>query len=111
MPISISKSSEYKKQRIRLDLGDLGDINATAYPNRITIALEQKLNAAIADGDTATVAAEFSQIIADWDVTDDDGNVLPINEETISMLGIPLVAELFQVVQETLSPKAKTGKQ
>jgi hypothetical protein len=40
------------------------------------------------------------RVLVDWDVTDDEGNPLPITEETLKLLPWPVLNDLFHAILE-----------
>lgn len=42
----------------------------------------------------------FCRAVLSWDITDDSGQVLPINPSTVGSLPVPIVRAIFEAIQD-----------
>lgn len=94
---------------VNIDFGGGESLNVVAYPNRIT-GRRRKEFAALDDDDYEGYAALYFDIFKSWDLTDDEGNVLPFDVDTIELLSIPTSNRIMKDVMEASLPTTATSK-
>lgn len=109
MPVKNSRMKYREVKTYRIDFGDDGDLNVEYYPNALTLNLQKKVQAAAKENDLQTIADEFFKVVKTWDVQDDDGNVLPINRESLSDLGIRTLNEIIEQLAGNENPNPVTS--
>jgi hypothetical protein len=77
--------------------------NPNAYTGKTEIALREAIEA---NRVSETVADLAAALIAEWDVTDDDGKALPPTRETFLMMPVALLSAIMGGVQNGLSGNA-----
>ena len=76
----------------------------------LTIGWQHRVNKAVADEDVAAFAVEFFSLVQEWDLEDDDGEILPLTEETINQLSVKTFGMLVERVTEQLNPNAEAPR-
>lgn len=111
MALKLSAIQEPQDVReITLDFGDAGTIEMTVDPNRFNIGRQRKLRQAIKDNDTAAQADILFDAVQSWDLTDDDGEPLPLDESGIDHLTVDTVLAIATKMSEALGvPKSGTS--
>ena len=100
MPITLANMAT-KEASLVITGGPLGEdsINLVYYPNRISTKAIAQLESGL-DGLNLTL----SQIIKTWDVTNEDGSMYPLDPDSLSILGIPVLAHISQSIAEDIRP-------
>jgi hypothetical protein len=98
MPISLAKLVA-DRASVTLDFGDDATLNIDYHPTKVTGKMLQDL-AALDDlknmshgqaiGLLASATNTLLALLAAWDLVDDDGAVLPLDQETVESLGLTL---------------------
>lgn len=87
MPISLRALAQ-DRHTLRIDYGDAGDLNIVYTPSLITEKLLAQMSAITNDSQVpevgAAVNATLARIVQSWDVTGDDGAVIPLTEEALA---------------------------
>ena len=113
----IQKADKTIKVEVPFDDGEV--LNLVAYPNRITGARRKEMAALedMTDDDMpkgTTVAQRSAELLFDviqkWDLTDDEGKVLPFDETTVDLLSVPTMAAIYVAIGEASNPNPKTSK-
>jgi hypothetical protein len=95
------------------------DLNLVVYPNRITGKRTKEMQALadMTDEDMpegVTVEDRAAELLFDviksWDLTDDDGNVLPFDANTQDLLAVPTMTRIYTEIGEATNPNPKTSK-
>lgn len=76
---------------------------------RVAERAETEGDDAAAEQATATVAQATAEVIAWWDVLDDDGARLPVTAEVLNTLPLSFVRHVVQQVGESARPPASKG--
>jgi hypothetical protein len=111
MPLKLSAIQKTQEDRdIVLDFGDAGSLNMTVRPSQYTIGHQRQLKKAIREKDVATQADLLFAAVVSWDMTDEEGEVLPLDESSIDQLTQSTVLEIALKMGEALgAPKAETS--
>ena len=105
MPIRLSDLAA-KTRTVTVDFEGT-PIEVTYLPGRMTMATQQRLQkstelpAGKANRELATILAE---LVAGWDVTDDNGAPLPVTEELVRQLPLRFVTALTTELFEDINP-------
>lgn len=83
------------------------DIDMSAF----TIGWQRRMAQAVKESDIAGVATNFFALVKKWDVTDDDGTVLPLDESAFDQLSVATFGTLTEKIMEKLDPNAGTPAQ
>lgn len=59
--------------------------------------------------DISGIADHFFSAVKDWDLEDDNGKKLPLDQSSIDMLGIGTLFSIMSLMTEQLSPKEETS--
>jgi len=85
-------------------------VHMTVLPARFNMGRERRLNEAIRTGNRPAQCEEVLKVIQSWDLTDDEGNVLPLDDSGLDHLEYGTVVALAQKMAEALrAPKPETG--
>jgi hypothetical protein len=93
-----------------IHIGDGDQVSITFDRNRITPAWVQAAQADERESDPFTVPKALAAVIISWDVTDDDGNVLPTDAETLAMFSVPAQGALLDQIMSAAFPSDAEGK-
>lgn len=74
-------------------------INVTVNPGSLTPAKQARLQAADED-DSATLAEMIADLISEWDLLGDDGEVIPLTLESLMNTPILVLAMVLNAVTE-----------
>lgn len=100
--LSVLQPADIRK--VAIPVGDDDTLNLDVDASVLTIGWQSRVNKAMADEDVNAFAAEFFSLVQEWDLEDDDGEILPLTEDTINQLSIKTFGTLVQQVTEHLSP-------
>lgn len=92
-----------------VDFGDGDVVTARIDVNKFTYRLQKDMAAATSAGDIDRMTDLFFAPMESWDVTDDDGAVLPMTSETIEDLGVETVRDLFEAISGAINPNPATS--
>ncbi len=92
-----------------IDFGGGDVLTVTLDANKFTYRLQKEMTRAVDDGDADRIAELFFTPVDAWDLTDDDGNVLPMTAATIDDLGVATVREIFTKISGVLNPNASAS--
>ena len=70
---------------------------------------ERDIERAAKAGDTETVASRLFGVFISWDVTDDNGQPVPISEEILLDLPSKALVKLFEGMREAAVPPSEEG--
>lgn len=94
-------------RKVAIPVGDDDTLNLEVDASVLTIGWQGRVNEAIAREDGLAFAREFFTLVKEWDLEDDDGDVLPLTEDTIDQLSMATFGTLVTQVTEQLNPNAK----
>lgn len=107
MPISIA-SLTADRRTIKVPFGD-EHLTLVYKPSAVNAKQEaRELDERAKGQHILSQARSLAEIILSWDVLDDSGKPLPVNEETLAMLGLEVTAKLTQAILADLLPNQKT---
>lgn len=111
MPLSLSKIQPVEESRdITLDFGEAGTIEMTVLPDRFTLGRQRAIRKAQDANDAAGIADALFAVVESWDLQDDDGNVIPLDESGVDMLQLGTAILIANKMTEALGgPKAETS--
>lgn len=92
-----------------VDFGDGDILTARIDVNRFTYRLQKDMADATKAGDIDRMTDLFFQPMQTWDLTDDDGVVLPMTAVTIEDLGVETVRDLFEAISGAINPNPATS--
>lgn len=73
-----------------------------------TIGWQRRMDASIKSNDISLIAGNFFELVKEWDVTDDDDEILPLDETSFDQLSFETFATLSVLITEALVPNAPT---
>jgi hypothetical protein len=83
-------------------------IEVTCRPVRFSTDLLHEMRKA--QEDDSQVIAQVAELVVDWDVTDDDDEVIPPDAEHLAALPIQLVTEVFEgIITEVMEGGKASG--
>ena len=109
MPVRIS---HLVKDRRTLAIPIDGETLLVTYlPSKLTPTSEDRLSERLKDQrGGAALAGLLAEMLASWDLTDDDGKVLPTNEKTLATLPTTFLSTVATAITEDLRPnQARSG--
>ncbi len=109
MGLKLSKLKE-KTLPLMIDLGDGDELNITYAPGKYTPDFLDKLQEAQLSGNLKeSLVSSVLNLIESWDFIDDAGKVLPLNEEVMRFVPIPVISAISTAIGENLiAPKSMT---
>lgn len=99
------------RRTVEVPVGDGDDVVKITYrPGGITPQTEERLHKAIDEqrGGAALVAL-FADCLIEWDIVDDDGQPLPVTEETLRHLPTVFLAQMAQAITEDMRPNPRSA--
>lgn len=84
-----------------------GDSTIILYyrPHLLTPDTQKVLSGATTRGGLDPLIAEFKRLMVWWDVTDDDGEMIPFDPEPLHQIGVGLIGNIINaMVQDVLNP-------
>ncbi len=106
--LSKLKNRPYLKDAV-VDFGDGDVLTMRIDVNKFTYRLQKDMADATRLGDIDRMTDLFFQPMDSWDMTDDDGNVLPMTSQTIEDLGVNNVKDLFEAISGAINPNPGTS--
>lgn len=76
----------------------------------MTIGWQKRLNRAGAEEDINAFATEFFRLVKEWDLEDDDGEILPLETETVELLSVATFIRLVEAIGDKLNPNSVTPR-
>lgn len=92
---------------VRIDLDDATWIDLVVDGTEFTFRRMERISDGLYDGDTAAVARAFKSFVRSWDILNDDGTPLPINQQAVDRLGVEMVLGLAVEAANALGIPAK----
>ncbi len=110
MPISINKVVA-KTRKVSVDVGDGDSFEATYRPGVYTAEFEREIQAKASAEEFNVVGQMIEQLVADWDVYEDDKQTkkVPLTSERLASISVMVLAPLLRAINEDIRPKQKTG--
>ena len=91
------------------DDGEAVIVTLTVQPDEFTVGRSRKIKQAGRTNDVPLFCDALFAVVKDWDITDDDGNVLPLNEDGIDYLRFETALLIAEKMGEALgAPKKET---
>jgi len=116
MPITLSSLKEaVRKVQVYVDDDELnvwyklGELTPERT-DRIRYLVDLMSDDDVEDSERPTQAeawADMLDIIERWDITDDEGNELPVTEEVIATVPTPVLGVILEVIMEDARPSQK----
>lgn len=104
MPIEIGHLINKRKPLAVAWQGETVNIVYRPY----TLGIGQEIRDALAKGNRSYVVEEMERLLIEWDITD-QGQPVPINQETLSMLPLELLNAISQAMLDEMYPNRKSG--
>jgi|GEM_PF-4590032 len=110
MPLSLSNlRNNTRNLKIRFENVE-GDLNLVIYPHRYTPELQKRWEDSATDTNYDEMAGVLGEIIDEWDLLDDNGETLPIDGDTVILLGLSVILAMFEKIGEAINPQAKSRR-
>lgn len=104
MAMTLSKVQE--KESTVTVLWDGETVDVGYRPGAVTAALLEKVQHAANDNDMGVIGILFTQMLAWWDVLDDQGERIPVTPENVSQVPLDFAMNVLQTVQGAMRPPA-----
>lgn len=106
------KLSDLRANVRRLDVDYFGStVSITYRPGELTPETEDALREAREQNRTTDALIELMvRALVGWDVTDDDGEPLPIAAETLRPFPTALLLHIMAAIQDDMVPNAMRGR-
>lgn len=110
MPLKLSAIQPPEELReIVLDFGDAGTVEMTVDPSTFTLGRQRAIRRAQDNNDTAGIADALFAVVRSWDLQNDDGEVIPLDESGVDMLTLGTAVLIANKMTEAMGgPKAET---
>jgi hypothetical protein len=82
------------------------ELNVAYRPNAVSIQL-YALRENMTEGNIEALCPVLTTLIAEWDLVDDEGAMIPIDEETFRRLPFPLVEMITEQLTDTMGAEKK----
>lgn len=106
MPVSLSKLTNATDD-LAIPLGDDGDVlNVTYRTNAITPKYLARYEN---EKSVAGFVSAIKELVVSWDLLDDEGAVVPI-DDGLSELGIHILSALYEKIVQAARPLSKSKK-
>ena len=93
-----------------LDFGDAGTITMTVLPDKFTLGHQRAIRKAQKENDLAAMADVLFSAIEEWDLEDDEGEVIPLDETGVDKFTIVTAVGIANKMTEALgAPKGETS--
>ena len=103
---SIQKSNALRE--VPIDFGDGEVLTLTIDGNLFTVGFLKRLQA-LDESDLPAFADMFFSLVKAWDLTDDNGKVLPFKQSTIESLRIETFVAIVKRINESQNPNPETS--
>lgn len=77
-------------------------------PLEHTLGWQKKVIAAAESDDVDTLSTTFFKVVKEWDIEDDDGNILPLDVTAFDLLTVATFGALSRLIMERMVPKQPT---
>lgn len=101
MPIQVHQIKE-QELPVVIPFGDL-ELQIKFRPSAYTVPLVKSLGEAL-------LVDTLVNLVSWWDLVGEDGEMVPINKETLEDLGIPFCQAVFNGILEHVFPNLKGGR-
>ena len=92
-----------------LDFGEAGSIEMTVLPDKFNLGHQRAIKRAQKENDLPAMADILFSAIEEWDLEDDEGNVIPLDETGVDKFTIVTAIGIANKMTEALgAPKAET---
>ena len=113
MPITLRALAQ-DRHTLRIDYGeDVGDLNIVYTPSLITEKLLAQMTAITDDSGMpevgAAVNATLARIVQSWDLTGDEGAVIPLTEEALADIPIMVRVDILTRLVSDMRLGESTG--
>ena len=96
-------------REIVLDFGEAGTVTMTVLPDKFNLGRQRAIRKAQAAGDAPGVADALFAVIESWDLEDEDGEVIPLDETGVDRFTLDTAVGIANKMFEALGgPKAET---
>lgn len=86
-----------------------GELNVTYRPDAITPeTLDRMSNAASAPGEA--IVSTVVELVASWDLTDDDGSIYPLTVKDVRRLPLSFLSTVIKAITDDINPNASRRK-
>jgi hypothetical protein len=85
-------------------------VSVTFDRNRVTLAWAAEVKKAREAWDPDALARTSADVIADWDITNDDGTPFPPTPENLASLPTTVMGRLSDAIAEAATPSESEGK-
>ena len=103
---AIQKSAATKD--VAIDFGDDNILNLTLDSSKFTVGFLKRIQA-LDESDLPAFADMFFSLVTGWDLTDDDGTPLPLDQSTIESLRIETFVAIVKRINESQNPNPETS--
>lgn len=94
---------------VRVPIGDVA-LQITYRPDVITPRFQKAVQAAQVTQDVDSFLCwPLSELIADWDLTEDDGTPVATTPDAIGALPVPLLLAILNAITEDMAPNSTRG--
>lgn len=94
---------------VALDFEEDGELNLVIVPSRFTVGLQRRITEASNDNDIARMADLFFSVVKTWDMVDESGEVMPMDQSTIDDLSLDTFFKILSKLGESIGPKEETS--
>jgi len=105
--VKLSAISKQETRPVAIDFGDGDVLNLTIDPSAITLAWTDRTAELTKNPDIVAIADHFFIAVKDWDLTDEEGTVLPLDDSTIGALPVGVFLHIMSHLGDSLAPKAE----
>jgi len=96
-------------RRVVVTFGDV-ELKIAYRPGAVTPRLQRAIRQAQIEGDVDTVMLEMLiRLVASWDLTDDDGALVPLTTDALADLPVRLLSGILVALGEDLAPDPLKG--
>jgi hypothetical protein len=96
-------------REIVLDFEEAGSVTMIVDPGKFDLGRQRRIRQAIKDNDNAAIADELFVAVLEWDLEDDDGDLIPLDESGVDRMQYGTVLLIASKMNEALgAPKAET---
>lgn len=106
MPVSLTNLRERRALATK-DLGEFGQLNVWYNVGKTSPGYFQRK---AKTPDKAFLIEMITDLVVDWDVTDETGETLPITEETLNELDYAFLNLVVDLMKEASDPLTRSGK-
>ena len=98
-----------ESRELILDFEEAGTVTMTVQPDKFTLGHQRAIKRAQRDSDLPAMADILFSAIEEWDLEDDDGNIIPLDETGIDKFTFVTALGIANKMTEALgAPKGET---